>query len=121
MIPDGAPVVRGYSGGVFRIGAERYSGSVMLCPDGVAPWAFFGSVSALAMEDLEPVLARAAGVRVLVIGTGVRTVLIGPELRQELRVRGVVAECMDTGAACRTWNVLLAEGREAAAVLLPVS
>lgn len=119
LIPDGAPIVRGYAGGAFRIGTGHYPGAVALFPDGAAPWDFSGPAEGLSMEALAPILGRAQGLRILVLGTGARTVLIGPELRQDLRARGVVAECMDTGAACRTWNVLLAEGREAAAALLP--
>lgn len=121
LIPEGAPVIRGYGGGVFRIGAGRYPRAVMLSTEGVEPWDFPGPAESLSMQALAPVLARAQGARILVLGTGARTVMIGPELRQALRAQGIVAECMETGAACRTWNVLLAEGREAAAALLPLS
>jgi uncharacterized protein len=47
-------------------------------------------------------------------------VLLAPPLRRALRTAGVVADVMDSGAACRTYNVLLAEGRRVAAALLPL-
>ena len=58
---------------------------------------------------------------VLLLGCGARMVLVPPALREALRAAGVVIEPMDTGGACRTYNVLLAEDRQVAAALLPVA
>ena len=73
--------------------------------------------------DLQPVGAagQAGSVELLLIGTGARMSQIDRELRQTLRADGVVIEAMDTGAACRTYNVLMAEGRRVAAALIAVA
>jgi uncharacterized protein len=59
-------------------------------------------------------------VDLLLFGQGRRMALISPALRQGIRAVGIVVEPMDTGAACRTYNVLMAEGRRVAAALIPV-
>ena len=65
-------------------------------------------------------LAVAPAVEFLVIGCGARAMLVPPALRQELRDAGLRLDAMDTGAACRTYNVLLAEDRRVAAALIPL-
>ncbi|MGH6796969.1 MAG: MTH938/NDUFAF3 family protein, partial [Roseiarcus sp.] len=63
------------------------------------------------------VIAR-GGVEILLLGCGPRMAPVPPALRQGLRVAGIVVDAMDTGAACRTYNVLLSEDRRVAAALL---
>jgi len=58
-------------------------------------------------------------VRILLLGLGRRMETLAGALRAELRRAGIAVEAMDTGAACRTYNVLLAEDREVAAALIP--
>jgi len=62
---------------------------------------------------------RAWRVDVLLLGLGARVRPIPPEVRSALKQAGIVIEAMDTGAACRTYSVLLAEDRRVAAALLP--
>ena len=59
-------------------------------------------------------------VEVLLLGCGAKAALVPRALRGALRADGVVIEAMDTGAACRTFNLLMAEGRRAAAALIAV-
>jgi uncharacterized protein len=59
-------------------------------------------------------------VEVLLLGCGLRLIQPGPAFRAELKALGVVVEPMDTGAACRTYNVLLSEDRRVAAALIAV-
>jgi uncharacterized protein len=66
------------------------------------------------------VLDAGAEVDLLLIGCGRRMALVPPALRQTVRDGGVVIDSMDTGAACRTYNVLLAEDRRVAAALIAV-
>jgi uncharacterized protein len=72
------------------------------------------------LESLEPVLAAEPAVEILVLGAGARFAMVSPAFRQALRERGVAVESMATPAACRTFNVLLAEDRRVAAALIPV-
>jgi uncharacterized protein len=60
-------------------------------------------------------------VEVLLLGTGTRHEFVPPSLRRRLRDAGIVIDTMDTGAACRTYNVLVAEDRRVAAALIALS
>ena len=62
-------------------------------------------------------LLGTAGIDLLLVGTGRTTVLASAEFRRALRERGIASECMDSGAAARTFNVLANEGRRVAAAL----
>jgi uncharacterized protein len=76
------------------------------------------------IASLGPIAARVGteeAIEILLLGCGRRMLQVPPSLRAELRQIGVVIDAMDTGAACRTYAVLLTEGRRvAAALLLPV-
>jgi uncharacterized protein len=67
---------------------------------------------------LQPILAVRESLEVVLLGCGARLTQIPRELRQMLRQSGLAAELMDTGAACRTYNVLAAEERKVAAALI---
>lgn len=118
LIPQGKQIIEAYGEGGFRISGQRVEGSVIVFPDKVIAWA--GDIDA---GNLQAVSAagRAGSVELLLIGTGARMTQIDRALRQALRADGVVIEAMDTGAACRTYNVLMAEGRRVAAALIAVA
>ncbi|HEY3147221.1 MAG TPA: Mth938-like domain-containing protein [Dongiaceae bacterium] len=122
LIPQGRQIIDAYGEGGFRISGQRIEGSVIVFPDKVTPWAV-GEIGALSAGSLDAVSAagRAGSVELLLIGTGARMAQIDRTLRQALRADGVVIEVMDTGAACRTYNVLMAEGRRVAAALIAVT
>lgn len=121
LIPQGKRIIDGYGDSGFRISGQRVEGSVIIFPDQVVPWAA-ASIGDMTAADLEAVSAagRAGAVELLLVGTGARMAQIDRTLRQALRADGVVIEAMDTGAACRTYNVLMAEGRRVAAALIAV-
>lgn len=122
LIPQGKQIIDGYGEGGFRISGQRIEGSVIVFPDKVATWnvADAGLLSAGSLETVSAA-GRAGTVELLLIGTGARMTRIEGALRQALRADGVVVEAMDTGAACRTYNVLMAEGRRVAAALIAVA
>lgn len=109
------PLIQAYGDGAFRIQGRQHAGSVILLRDQIVPWS--GDLTA---EGLAPVLAAATEIEILVIGCGTAMNLVPSDLRQVLRDHGIVPEPMDTGAGCRTWNVLLAEDRRVAAALVAV-
>ena len=74
----------------------------------------------ISLDSLAPVAAQEPSVEILVIGCGASFQAPPKGLREDLREWGVVLEWMDTGAACRTFNVLLAEERASAAALIAV-
>lgn len=122
LVPEGVQIIHGYGDGGFRIGQLRYQGPQLVMPMLTLPWDVdpATALSPLALDGLEPILADEEGFDILLLGTGVTQVFVPPALRRAIRDRGPVAEMMDTGAACRTFNLLLAEGRRVAAALLPV-
>ena len=65
-------------------------------------------------------MVERGGVQILLLGFGPKMCAIPRSLRSLFRSAGIVVEPMDTGAACRTFNVLLAEDRRVAAALLPI-
>ena len=110
---ENATPIDGYGPGFFRIGGQVCEGPVLVLPNRVKSWGGF--------DDDEVLLATAPVLDILFIGTGDDTTYLPGELRRSLENVGLGAEPMSTGAACRTFNVLLAEGRRVGAALLPVS
>ncbi|KIC17568.1 Mth938-like domain-containing protein [Leisingera sp. ANG-Vp] len=107
-----AQPVDGYGDGFFRIGGQVYQGGVLTSAAGTAAWGGFG--------EPEPLLSLAGEIDVLFIGTGPEIAHIPAELRKALEEAGLGVEAMNSPAACRTYNVLLSEGRRIALAALPV-
>jgi uncharacterized protein len=111
--------IEAYGAGGFRVDGESFRGSVIVLPERVVAWDV-ADIAAVSFESLRPVVEATGEVEILLIGTGPRFSLVAPALRQALKERGVAADAMDTGAACRTYNILRAEGRHVAAALIAV-
>ena len=75
----------------------------------------------LSAASFSAILQRNLTIEILLIGCGAGAKLIKPNLLVELKNAGITVEPMDTGAACRTFNVLIAEDRRVAAALIPVA
>lgn len=121
IIPAGRQVIESYGDGGFRITGERYGHAVIVQPTATQAWAAadWDSVTAASLSALfDP---DATEPLTLLLGTGQVQFFPSRGLKQELRAQGLVVEAMDTGAACRTYNILMAEGRRVAAALLPVA
>jgi uncharacterized protein len=117
LVPTGRQTIERYGASGFRVAGVVYRGAVLVFPDRTLPWAA-ASVSSITWESLAPVVKH-GGVQILLLGLGRAMGVIPQPLRSALRAAGIVLEPMDTGAACRTYNVLLAEDRRVAAALLP--
>ncbi|NYS25096.1 Mth938-like domain-containing protein [Rhodobacteraceae bacterium 2376] len=107
-----AQPVEGYGPGFFRIGGQAHAGPLLIAPGIVADWGGYGDADAL--------LALAGQVDVLFVGTGAEIAHIPADLRDALEGAGLGVEVMSSPAACRTYNVLLSEGRRIALALMPV-
>ena len=114
LIAKDRQVIESYGASGFRVSGNSYDGAILVLPHATQPWPV-RTIADISAESLAPVIE--AGIQIL--GCGHRMQLVPPALRQELRAHGVVTDAMDTGAACRTYNVLLAEDRRVAAALLP--
>jgi uncharacterized protein len=122
LIPAGRQIIESYGEGRFRVSGVTIEGSILVFPERTLPWPV-DRIDALTQESLETVVqaGQAGTVGILLLGCGSRMAPVPAALRQRLREAGVVIEPMDTGAACRTYNVLMAEGRQVAAALIAVS
>ena len=104
--------IDGYGPGFFRIqGAVRH-GAILATETRVQQWG--------GLEDSATLLAHADDLDVIFIGMGATIAPVPRALREALEEAGIGAEPMATPAACRTYNVLLSEGRRVGAALLPV-
>jgi len=120
LVPKGRQLIQGYGDGGFRISGTRHEGSVWILPEQTLAWAV-GAIAEADPASLKDLIALSAQhVRILLIGTGKAMLPLPATWRALAREADVAIEAMDTGAACRTYNVLLAEEREVAAALIAV-
>lgn len=112
-------LIIGYGDNGFTITGIRHEGSVRVLPHETRPWPVRG-MAELTVDSLAPILTAEPRPAVLLLGCGKGMSVIPREVRSALRAAGIVVEPMDTGAACRTYNVLLTEGRDVAAALIAV-
>jgi len=109
-------LIRAYEQGLVIVGEQQYRASLIVSPGQlVTPWRPRHAAE-LRREDFEPILAL--GPEILLLGTGSRLEFPSPSLTVALLQAGIGVEVMDTAAACRTYNILLAEERRVAAALL---
>ncbi|HTY69813.1 MAG TPA: Mth938-like domain-containing protein [Alphaproteobacteria bacterium] len=112
-------IIDAYGNGGFRIGGEAFQGSILILPDGtVRGWS--ADVSALSAASFDAVIAVSPPPEILLLGCGARAAFVPVPVRQRLREAGIVIDAMGTGAACRTYNVLISEERRVAAALIAV-
>ena len=119
--PDAAlvQVIRGYGPGHFLIGERDWRGPVLVTPTATMVWNI-SRAEDLSLASLDALKQVATPPELLVLGCGPRAAFIAPAVRAELKAAGLALEVVDTGSACRIYNVLLAEGRRVAAALLPL-
>ncbi|MDX1485343.1 MAG: Mth938-like domain-containing protein [Alphaproteobacteria bacterium] len=117
--PGERSVIQAYGDGGFRISNERFMGAVIVLGERVIDLDL-GNFSAIDSSHFAPLLAAEEGIEILLIGCGESGEALDPECRALLKRAGIASEAMGTGAACRTFNLLQAEGRRVAALLLPV-
>lgn len=112
----GLNLISAYGNGYVQIKEQRHQASLIVLPERVVPdWPVTGFEQLAAAHfahliELEPEL--------VLLGTGSRHRFPHPSLYQVLIAAGIGLEHMDTGAACRTYNILAAEGRKVAAALI---
>ncbi|MCF3596089.1 Mth938-like domain-containing protein [Rhodobacteraceae bacterium LMO-12] len=112
MDMGGVQPIDGYGPGFFRIGGERHEGGILLTLAEVQSWSGFDAPAVL--------LGLADEIDVILFGMGAEIAQIPADLRAAIEAAGMGAEVMNTPSACRTWNILAAEGRRVALAALPV-
>jgi uncharacterized protein len=116
--PGRAPI-DAYGNGGFRFADMSHRGSLLLLPSGIYGWDV-ADVRDLTLSHLDRVLAEREQIGFLLLGTGERQVFPPLEIRRVFQEARIGLEPMDTGAAARTYNVLLAEKRPVAAAIVAV-
>jgi len=120
-VPAGGQLISGYGDGGFTIAGVRHQGSVLVLTERTQAW----SVNHADLIDdtvLAQLSSKLESAEILIIGCGPDFLPMPTGLAQRLRSTNKIGlEWMDTGAACRTFNVLLTEGRRVAAALIAIS
>jgi uncharacterized protein len=112
---EGRQLFSGYGSGYVAVNSVRYEHNVLVSPAAVVAWR---------VRDFETLLpadfdfVREAQPEILILGTGTTQRFPPPELARALAASGAGVEVMDTKAACRTYNILVAEGRKVMAAIL---
>ncbi len=109
---QGQPPIDSYGPGFFRVAEKLHQGAVLIDGDGLNHWT--------GLDDAAPLLVLRGAVDVVLIGTGQEIGPLPQDLESALEEQQIPFEIMATPSACRTYNVLLAEGRRVAVALLPV-
>lgn len=117
--PGRAPI-EAYGNGGFRFAGMSHRGSILALPDAIQAWPPVAGAM-LTISDFAPLIERAATIDVLIVGTGNTLIWPAPETRRAFEEAGLFPEFMSTGAAVRTFNVLLSEDRAVAAALIAVN
>lgn len=120
LIRKDAQVIQSYKGGRFAISGQSFEVPVVVTIQTTRPWDNApSSVQGLEVSHFETVMAEHPETEVLLFGTGATFTMIPASFRRAFKERyGIAIEVMDTGAASRTFNVLMAEGRNVMAVML---
>ncbi len=114
--PSALNTVTGYGDGYVEINAQRYQSAIVLMPERpVEAWPVEG-FDGLSAGNFAALLAMQP--EIVLLGTGPRQRFPHPRLTGALAAARIGLEAMDTGAACRTYNILMSEGRQVLAALL---
>jgi uncharacterized protein len=114
-LPSGVNTITGYGEGYVMVNGERRASSVVVLPDRIEQWPG-KAFDRLTQEDF--LFLKNLGAEIVLLGTGSRQRFPHPRLTAALAQAGIGLEVMDVQAACRTYNILVAEERKVAAALL---
>ncbi len=120
-LSDAAQQLDGYGPGFFTVSNQRYESAVLVFPEKCVALEQ-ADIQSLAPDALLSLIQEHANETELILfGSGNHMQPIPAPLKTQLRAEGIASDVMDTGAACRTFNILLSESRQIAAVLFPIS
>ncbi|MGH1376452.1 MAG: Mth938-like domain-containing protein [Alphaproteobacteria bacterium] len=118
LVPKGQQIIQSYAQSRFKVSGETYDSAIIVSPERTVAWDVH-DVDTLQVDDFSSLIACKGQHDVVLLGVGKTMMAIPAELRLSLKKQGLNVDFMDTGAACRTYNVLMAEGRRVVCALLP--
>lgn len=118
FVPGRHPI-DAYGNGGFRFAEMSHRGSILILPSGIRAWSV-SSAAEVGVASLAPAFEEGDAIELLLLGTGREVVHVSDRLRVRFREAGIRLDVMQTGAAARTFNVLLAENRKVGAALIAV-
>jgi uncharacterized protein len=113
--PSALNTFTGYGDGFVAVNGQRHESNLIVLPERLSPW---GATSFDALTEADFAIFLDMRLEILLLGTGARQRFPHPRLTQALAARRIGLEVMDLQAACRTYNILMAEERRVAAALL---
>lgn len=119
LVKTGRQIIQNYGPSGFKVSGEIYDHPVLVFIDYTEPWSVENSPDAVEGSDFSQIIDRADEIDVVLLGCGSQMEFVAPEVRHKLKEKNISIEPMDTGAACRTFNVLMAEERRVVAALFP--
>ena len=117
--PAERQLIQAYGDGGFRVSGITYKGSIIILPRMAMKW-IVQSYECVTSTNLEPLSTTNSSIELLLIGCGASMQPPRAEIRNYLKELNITPEWMDTGAACRTFNVLVIEDRAVGAALIAV-
>jgi uncharacterized protein len=118
FVPGRYPI-DAYGNGGFRFADMSHRGSILVLPSGIRAWPV-ASMAEVNEDTLAPIFAEGDAVELLLLGTGLDVAAFPERLRARFREARIGLDVMQTGAAARTYNILLAENRKVGAALIAV-
>ena len=106
------PPVDAYGPGFFRVEERVHEGGIFLSAAGLVSWVGY--------DNLDAILTQKDSFDILFVGTGADIGPLPTEIRNQFDEAGIAAEVMASPSACRTYNILLSEGRRVALAAIPV-
>lgn len=119
LIPEGKKVIESYGGGGFKVTGEKYSENIIIFPDKVCSFPP-ATVEKADEQSVHEIIRKADEIEILLVGAGKTTDFLPDNVEKLLKSKNINVEYMDTGAAARTYNVLLTEERKVAVILIAV-
>ena len=113
--PSDANTITGYGDGYVSVNGARHESSVIVLPDRIVPWE---AKAFDALQENDFIVFRDLGIEIVLLGTGPKQRFPHPRITAPLPQARIGLEVMDVQAACRTYNILVAEERKVAAALL---
>ena len=117
LVPENRQIVQSYGIGRFKVSQIEYESSIIVLPLRTLSWAV-KALNDINFQNLAPVLEDNPPIDILLIGCGKSMQLLPRDFSDRWRQNSIAVDAMDTGAACRTYNILSAEGRRVAAALV---